>query len=68
LASSAAVVDGMLEGGDQPVRPTTKGGIHTATCSQCGRTATLRFAPDLSRPVYCDACYGERRKQSRAAR
>jgi CxxC-x17-CxxC domain-containing protein len=38
---------------------------HTATCSQCGGVATLRFAPDLSRPVYCDACFSERRKQNR---
>lgn len=35
----------------------------TATCSSCGQTATLRFAPDLSRPVYCDACFKERRRK-----
>jgi CxxC-x17-CxxC domain-containing protein len=40
-------------------------GEHTATCTNCGRTATLRFAPDLSRPIYCDACYSERRKSRR---
>ena len=40
-------------------------GQYTAPCTNCGNTATLRFAPDLSRPVYCDACYKERRKQSR---
>jgi ATP-dependent RNA helicase DeaD len=37
----------------------------TATCSQCGGTATLRFAPDLSRPIYCESCFRERRKQNR---
>jgi CxxC-x17-CxxC domain-containing protein len=42
-------------------------GQHTAPCSQCGATATLRFAPDLSRPVYCDSCFSERRKQHRRA-
>ena len=40
-------------------------GKHTATCSNCGGTATLRFAPDLSRPIYCDACFSERRKSRR---
>jgi CxxC-x17-CxxC domain-containing protein len=38
---------------------------HTATCSKCGGVAVLRFAPDLSRPIYCDACFSERRKQNR---
>ena len=42
-------------------------GQHTAPCSECGATATLRFAPDLSRPVYCDSCFAERRKQNRRA-
>jgi ATP-dependent RNA helicase DeaD len=41
------------------------GGQHTAICSNCGGTATLNFAPDLSRPIYCDACYSERRKNRR---
>jgi ATP-dependent RNA helicase DeaD len=40
-------------------------GQHTAICSNCGGTATLRFAPDLSRPIYCDACFSERRKNRR---
>ena len=40
-------------------------GEHTATCTSCGGTATLRFAPDLSRPVYCDACFSQRRKSRR---
>jgi ATP-dependent RNA helicase DeaD len=38
---------------------------HTATCTNCGGTAVLRFAPDLSRPVYCDTCFSERRKNRR---
>ncbi|HRA48464.1 MAG TPA: DEAD/DEAH box helicase [Thermomicrobiales bacterium] len=38
------------------------GETFSATCSQCGGTATLRFAPDLSRPIYCDTCFAERRK------
>lgn len=37
----------------------------TAICSECGKPATLRFAPDLSRPVYCESCFRERRKQHR---
>ena len=40
-------------------------GEHTATCTSCGGTATLRFAPDLSRPIYCDTCFSERRKNRR---
>ncbi len=40
-------------------------GQHTATCTNCGGTAVLRFAPDLSRPVYCDTCFSERRKSRR---
>jgi transcription termination factor Rho len=40
------------------------GASHTAPCSSCGKTATLRFAPDLSRPVYCDNCFRERRRRA----
>jgi len=43
------------------------GEVHTAPCSSCGKTATLRFAPDLSRPIYCDDCFAERRKTRRPA-
>jgi ATP-dependent RNA helicase DeaD len=46
-----------------PVEPPV--GEHIATCTNCGGTATLKFAPDLSRPIYCDACYSERRKNRR---
>ena len=41
---------------------------HTAACSSCGRTATLSFAPDLSRPVYCDACFKSRSETRRPTR
>jgi ATP-dependent RNA helicase DeaD len=30
---------------------------HEVTCSSCGGTATVRFNPDPTRPVYCDSCY-----------
>jgi ATP-dependent RNA helicase DeaD len=36
---------------------------HTAICTNCGGNAVLRFAPDLARPVYCDACFAERRRR-----
>jgi CxxC-x17-CxxC domain-containing protein len=41
---------------------------HTATCTSCGRTATLNFAPDLSRPIYCDACFKTRSENRRPTR
>jgi ATP-dependent RNA helicase DeaD len=43
------------------------GETHVATCSTCGAKATLRFAPDLSRPVYCEACFAQRRRTRRPA-
>jgi CxxC-x17-CxxC domain-containing protein len=31
--------------------------VVTVECSACGQPARLRFQPDPSRPVYCQACY-----------
>ncbi|MDQ2682274.1 MAG: DEAD/DEAH box helicase [Chloroflexota bacterium] len=74
VARAEAVIGGAFEHGEarQPerngARAAAKGGTHTATCTECGTQATLRFAPDLSRPVYCDVCFSKRRTQNRAAR
>jgi CxxC-x17-CxxC domain-containing protein len=35
-----------------------------ANCSACGAMARLPFRPDGIRPVYCRACYQERRRSS----
>ncbi|MBI2888867.1 MAG: type IV secretion system DNA-binding domain-containing protein [Candidatus Liptonbacteria bacterium] len=31
-------------------------GTYIATCSSCGKTTTVPFAPDPSRPIYCKDC------------
>ncbi|HEY7030220.1 MAG TPA: DEAD/DEAH box helicase [Thermomicrobiales bacterium] len=33
---------------------------HDIVCTGCGNPATVRFRPDPSRPVYCDACFQAR--------
>jgi CxxC-x17-CxxC domain-containing protein len=51
---------------ERPAHSETNGkpeGQHTAICTNCGGTAVLRFAPDLSRPIYCDTCFAERRRR-----
>ncbi len=76
VARAEAVIGGSFEEngtGNRPAarngqRPAANGSLHTATCTECGAQATLRFAPDLSRPVYCDVCFSKRRTQNRAAR
>lgn len=35
--------------------------LHRAVCAQCGGEALLRFVPKNDSPVYCDACYRERK-------
>lgn len=43
---------------------------HEIVCTVCGNAATVRFRPDPSRPVYCDACFqarGPRRPAATAA-
>jgi len=40
-----------------PTLPTqSKEGAYLATCSSCGKTTTVPFAPDPSRPIYCKDC------------
>ena len=34
---------------------------YTAVCSQCGGEAKLKFQPSGDKPVYCKACFAERR-------
>ena len=33
----------------------------TTTCSQCGKETTVPFKPTQGRPVYCRACFQQRR-------
>lgn len=40
---------------------------HTVTCAQCGQETTVRFEPRGDRPVYCGACYRERKNSDSAA-
>jgi ATP-dependent RNA helicase DeaD len=34
---------------------------HEATCADCGQQTTVSFVPRPDRPVYCNACYRQRR-------
>lgn len=34
-----------------------------AVCSQCGKRIIVPFQPDPARPVYCDECFKEIRRQ-----
>jgi CxxC-x17-CxxC domain-containing protein len=33
-----------------------------ATCSNCGKTASVPFRPTSGKPVYCDDCFASRRR------
>ncbi len=33
--------------------------MHTVTCGQCGKDATVPFQPRGDRPVYCSDCYSQ---------
>jgi CxxC-x17-CxxC domain-containing protein len=35
--------------------------MFTATCSQCGQEAQVPFQPSGDKPVYCSACFEQRR-------
>ncbi|MFQ5817908.1 MAG: zinc-ribbon domain containing protein [Terriglobia bacterium] len=35
-------------------------------CSQCGKETTVPFKPSQGRPVYCRACYQQRRSMTGA--
>lgn len=49
-----------------PRRQRGSGGSgHSVTCSGCGQQATVPFEPDVTRPVYCSSCYGNRRRPTR---
>ncbi|HEX9261589.1 MAG TPA: CxxC-x17-CxxC domain-containing protein [Candidatus Bathyarchaeia archaeon] len=39
---------------------------HTATCSECGTECEVPFKPDPHRPVYCRACWAERRPKTKS--
>ncbi len=43
-------------------------GRHQVVCSACGRPAAVPFQPDPTRPVYCSACFQERKTTSRPSR
>ena len=34
---------------------------HETVCAQCGRPTTVPFVPRAGRPVYCQACFAQRR-------
>ncbi len=35
--------------------------MYSVTCSQCGKEAQVPFQPTGDRPVYCSACFNQRR-------
>ena len=38
-----------------------------AICSGCGKETTIPFRPTQGRPVFCRECFGQQKKQTRAA-
>ena len=46
---------------DRPPSRTRKP-LHPITCADCGASGSVPFRPRRDRPVYCDSCYGERRR------
>ena len=34
--------------------------MHTVTCAECGKDASVPFVPSGDRPVYCSDCYNRR--------
>ena len=34
--------------------------MHTVTCAECGKDASVPFVPRGDRPVYCSDCYNRR--------
>ena len=46
--------------------PDSQPDLFEATCSACGASVQLSFRPDGVRPVYCRACFDERRRHPRA--
>ena len=41
--------------------------MHETVCSNCGKTGQVPFQPRADRPVYCSACFEERRSVGRPA-
>ncbi len=39
---------------------------HSATCSRCGKTAKVSFAPDGIRPVFCRECLSRAREEKKS--
>ena len=37
---------------------------YRVTCAQCGTETEIKFKPRSDRPVYCDTCYAERKKNT----
>ena len=48
-------------GGGAPMRSETK-----TMCSQCGKETTVPFRPTQGRPVFCRACFQQRRAMGAA--
>jgi CxxC-x17-CxxC domain-containing protein len=42
--------------------------MFSATCSSCGQEAQVPFQPSGDKPVYCSACFEQRRGTDRSAR
>ena len=49
----------------QPAVPVANARRHQIQCSECGQTSEVRFAPDPTRPVYCDSCFSKRAPRTR---
>jgi CxxC-x17-CxxC domain-containing protein len=41
----------------------SQGEMHTVTCSNCGKPATVPFVPRGDRPVYCSDCFNQMRRR-----
>jgi CxxC-x17-CxxC domain-containing protein len=56
-------------GTGDPARGGSYGGssraMFSATCSSCGREATVPFQPTGSKPVYCSECFTSQRQSYR---
>ena len=48
-------------GGDSGYRERGPREMFEATCSNCGKTASVPFRPTSGKPVYCDDCFSRRR-------
>jgi CxxC-x17-CxxC domain-containing protein len=46
-------------------RPAVSSVRHSIECTECGQPAEVRFQPDPTRPVYCDACFQHRSPRNR---